>query len=221
MMRSAARRNERSNYTLDASISAIGDAARLPPVQRDYADGLQGGPDYWEIRTASQTGKLALRASPSASGREIGSLNSGAILRNLGCRMAEGRRWCHVETLSAPRLSGWTVGDVLRESGHVGAQPETKTAAAGAPGNFNRPIGGVRPQGSGFTATGQLPCARAAGQPMAQCDFGIVRKGSGNGTLTVFWPDGGMRFIFFENGKPAYFDQSQADGDVRMTVGRN
>jgi hypothetical protein len=43
MMRSAARRKERSNYTLVISISALGDATKLPSVRNDYADGLQGG----------------------------------------------------------------------------------------------------------------------------------------------------------------------------------
>ena len=72
-----------------------------------------------------------------------------------------------------------------------------------------------------FNATGKIPCARYAGQPMNQCRFGVVRNGRGNGVVTVFWPDGSNRVIFFENGAPASFDQWEADGDVRMTVGRN
>lgn len=220
MMRSAARRNERSNYVLDISISALGDASRLPPVQRDYADGLQGGPDYWEVRTAHPTGKVELRTSPSGAASEVGNLASGTVLRNLGCRMNEARRWCHVETLSAPGLSGWTAGESLRESSYVGTQQPLKSAAASEPGNFDRPVGGVRPQGSGFTATGLIPCARDAGQPMAQCEFGVVRKGNGNGVATVFWPDGGTRVIAFESGTPVSFDRSRADGDVRMKVDR-
>ena len=56
---------------------------------------------------------------------------------------------------------------------------------------------------------------------MAACQFGVIRKGQGNGSVTVFWPDGGNRMIVFENGTPARFDQSQADGNVGMTVNRN
>jgi hypothetical protein len=56
---------------------------------------------------------------------------------------------------------------------------------------------------------------------MGSCRFGVVRKGQGNGTLTVFWPDGGNRVIFFERGVPASFDQSQADGNVPIKVDRN
>lgn len=74
--------------------------------------------------------------------------------------------------------------------------------------------------GTNFNATGELPCARSAGQPMRQCKFGVVRKGNGNGLITVFWPDGGNRVIFFEDVTPMSYDQSQADGDAKMTVGK-
>ena len=50
--------------------------------------------------------------------------------------------------------------------------------------------------GTDFNATGQIPCARQAGQPMNQCEFGVKREGNGNGMITVFWPDGGNRVIF-------------------------
>lgn len=60
-----------------------------------------------------------------------------------------------------------------------------------------------------------------AGQPMTQCKFGVVRKGNGNGSITVFWPDGGNRVIFFEDETPMSYDQSQADGDAKMTVGKS
>ncbi len=88
-------------------------------------------------------------------------------------------------------------------------------AAPGSPGRD------ARVPGMNFNATGNIPCARRTGQPMGSCRFGVVRKGEGNGTITVFWPDGGNRVIVFENGTPAYFDKSEADGTVRMTVGRN
>lgn len=72
--------------------------------------------------------------------------------------------------------------------------------------------------GTNFNATGEVPCARNKGQPMGQCKFGVVREGQGKATVTIFWPDGGSRAIFFDAGKPASFDQSQADGDVTMKV---
>ncbi len=75
--------------------------------------------------------------------------------------------------------------------------------------------------GTGFHATGQIPCAREQGQPMASCRYGVERtRGRGNGQVTINWPGGGTRVIYFEDGTPVRYDQSQADGDARMTVGR-
>lgn len=207
LMRSAARRNERSNYTLDISISALGDVTKRGPVRSDYADGLQGGPDYWDVKTnGPPTAKVDLRATPSSAAQVLAGVSDGTVLRNLGCRMTEGRRWCRVETLDAPPLSAWTEGEFLRESSYVGTPAPNQDALV---------------PGTNFNATGNIPCARYAGQPMAACRFGVVRKGQGSGSVTVFWPDGGNRVIFFENGTPARFDQSQADGNVRMNVGKN
>ena len=76
--------------------------------------------------------------------------------------------------------------------------------------------------GTNFNATGQIPCARSASQPMAQCRFGVTRRGGrGNGWVKVFWPDGGNRVFFFEDGTPTSFDKSEADGNAKMSVGRN
>jgi len=205
MMRSAARRKERTNYTLEISISALGDATKLPPVRSDYADGLQGGPDYWDVKM-NRPAKIDLRATPSSAAQVLGSVADGTVLRNLGCRMTEGRRWCQVQTLDTPPLSAWTEGEFLRESSYAGPRAPKQDALV---------------PGTNFNATGNIPCARYAGQPMAACQFGVIRKGQGNGSVTVFWPDGGNRMIVFENGTPARFDQSQADGNVGMTVNRN
>jgi hypothetical protein len=56
---------------------------------------------------------------------------------------------------------------------------------------------------------------------MTQGKFGVIRKGNGNGSITVFWPDGGNRVIFFDDGTPSYYDQSQADGGAKMRVGKS
>jgi hypothetical protein len=168
--------------------------------------GCKGGSDYWDVRTKRAGGKINLRVSPSSAAQVLGSVSGGTVLRNLGCRMAEGRRWCKVETLNAPRLSAWSAGEFLRESSYAGTPTPNRDALV---------------SGTNFNATGNIPCARSAGQPMTTCRFGVARKGQGNGSVTVFWPDGGSRVIFFENGIPANFDRSQADGNVRMIVNQN
>ncbi|MBI1385843.1 MAG: DUF992 domain-containing protein [Rhizobiales bacterium] len=75
-------------------------------------------------------------------------------------------------------------------------------------------------EGTDFNATGMLSCSRGGGRSMASCRFGVIRKGNGNGTITVFWPDGGNRVIYFEDNTPMSYAESQADGGARMTVGR-
>jgi Bacterial SH3 domain len=108
MMRSAARRNERSDYSLDVAVT--GDRPEV--VEGDFADGMAGGPDWWQVATGG--GPLNLRETPSAGGTLVGQAPDGAALRNLGCRAAEGRRWCRVVT-PEDSLSGWAAGDYLRE----------------------------------------------------------------------------------------------------------
>lgn len=75
--------------------------------------------------------------------------------------------------------------------------------------------------GTQFNATGNVPCARSAGQPMGSCKFGVNRSGGGDAMLTVFWPDGGNRVIFFENGKVSGVDSSQADGNAQLFTEKN
>jgi hypothetical protein len=53
------------------------------------------------------------------------------------------------------------------------------------------------------------------------CDFGVIREGGGKGSITVFWPVGGNRVIFFKGNKPSSYDQSEADGGAQMTVDEN
>lgn len=189
-MRSAARRQETANYTLNVEIASA-----------DYADGLSGGPDFWQVSTAGG-GKADMHETPSDNSGVMDSLGDGTTLRNRGCRISEGRRWCSVESLGDPPTRGWVVGDLLRESGYVEPQPQTD----------------VLVPGTEFHATGSVPCARAMGQPMGSCRFGVVREGDGSGYVTVFWPEGGSRVLFFEDGAPVAFDRSEAGGEAKMTV---
>lgn len=104
--RNAARRNESTNYTLNVSIGGNSQ----PP---DYADGLAGGPDYWEVTGVSQS--LNIRAEPSTRGRILIGLLRGTVVQNLGCRMSEGRRWCQVRQVGGG-VTGWAAGEYLREA---------------------------------------------------------------------------------------------------------
>jgi hypothetical protein len=73
------------------------------------------------------------------------------------------------------------------------------------------PTGDALVPGTSYHATGNIPCAMAAGQPMGSCPFGVKRKGNGSGIVTVTKPDGRQRAIFFEQGKATGADTSSAD----------
>ena len=116
-MRAAARRDEQSDFDIDISVTgATGDR-----VEGDYADGLAGGPDFYEV-AVSGGGSLNMRAEPSTGAGIVGQLAAGQNVRNLGCRMAEGRRWCRVATLADPGVEGWVAGDFLIEGSGVSSQ---------------------------------------------------------------------------------------------------
>lgn len=208
LFRNAARRGDTSEYTIDFSIT--GEPGET--VQGDYADGLQGGPDYWAVQTGG--GPLNLRQEPSAGADIITGLLNGTPVRNLGCRMAEGRRWCRVATLSDPGFDGWAAGDFLIEGNGEGAAVQLPDAIPVASGDALVP-------GTEYNATGMIPCARDGDAPDQNCAFGVKRQGNGTGALTVDWPGGGSRVLFFEDGTPVSFDASQADGDAQMTVTRD
>jgi len=65
--------------------------------------------------------------------------------------------------------------------------------------------------GTDYHATGDIPCSMGGGQPAGSCPFGVKREGGGSAMVTVTKPDGRTRTIFFEKGRAAGYDESQAD----------
>lgn len=154
-----------------------------------------GGPRNWAV-----AGALNLREEPSISARILAKYPAGTILDNLGCQKVEGRFWCDVQQLGGgPR--GYVAAEYLRPAispdGSAAMGPDDSALRAG--------------QGR-FDATGPLPCAFSAGQPMGQCEFGVARAGGGYATVVVRKPDGRTRAIYFRMGRPIGADTSQADG---------
>lgn len=210
LYRSAARRGEVSSYAIDVSIAgATGEV-----VTGDFADGLQGGPDFFAVRTTGG-GTLNVRAAPSAGAAVVGRLAGGTVVRNLGCRAAEGRTWCNIATQADPGLDGWAASDYLVEGtapdgGYVTQLPEA-TPEAGQSADALVP-------GTNYNATGLIQCSHDLGVTLLDCEFGVVREGNGNGSVSITWPDGGTRVIYFENGTPVSYDQSQAEAGATMAV---
>lgn len=93
-------------------------------------------------------------------------------------------------------------------------------ASSGELPNYDRPSGGVLPEGSSFSASSIIPCERPVTGP-SQCDAGVVREGNGNGFVMVFWPDAGNRILYFENGEIVRYDQAESDGGAELRVTRD
>jgi phage tail protein X len=136
-----------------------------------------------------------LRANPGI--RDVGQVEDGLVVAIPAASQPQRQppvRWA------------MTDGDVPRDWRTTAARSEPQDALV---------------PGTDFNATGPLPCARGAGRAMVQCQFGVKREGDGSGSVTVFWPDGGSRVIFFEAGTPTSYDQSEADAGARMTVSKD
>ena len=154
MMRSAARRDEVSNYEIVISV----EGSASDNGGSDFADGLAGGPDFYRVST-SGGGGLNLRASPSSSAGVVTRLNNGQNVRNLGCRMAEGRRWCRVATLADPGSEGWAAGDFLVEGSNdpSAGMNNSSSYSAGSSGDSTSTVTVRFPSGStGTELTGSL-----------------------------------------------------------------
>jgi hypothetical protein len=136
------------------------------------------------------------------------------------------------EALFIGDTGGDTFDGVLPASGNYTIQVYLyrNAARAGKSAKFSLDVAIDTPAGSStdalvpgtnFNASGMLGCARDAGQPLGQCKFGVIRQGGGNAELTIFWPDAGSRVIWFEKGVPVRYDQSQADGDAKLSFTKN
>ena len=72
--------------------------------------------------------------------------------------------------------------------------------------------------GTDFNAMAPITCTPGRDAADTTCEAGVVRNGDGSGFISVALPDGRQRAVFFENNVPVRFDQSEADGDIQMTV---
>jgi heat shock protein HslJ len=182
-------------WARETSASSAGDVAAAPE---------SGGPRNWEVLRT-----LHLREQPSTSARILATYRPGTILDNLGCQRAQSRAWCDVQQLGGgPR--GYVAAEYLRPAispdGSAAMGPDDSALRAG--------------QGQ-FDASGPLPCAFAASQPMGQCEFGVARAGGGYATVVIEKPDGRTRAIFFRMGRPIGADVSESEGrhDFHATKG--
>lgn len=196
LMRNAAGRGETANF--DLTLYVQGAAASTPQPQPlpqpvpDFADGLQGGPDYWVVEGLGGT-PLNVRSGPATSYGVIGNVRNGDRLRNLGCTMNGSTRWCQVDPPRSQR--GWVAGRYLHESFN---QPTTPPAQSPRPLPQPTPPNPTPDQ----LSTGQMP-RFCAGEASAQ--FGVrpteittnmaFQSGSNYVVQGYFDRDGGTTFF--------------------------
>lgn len=144
LMRNAARRGETAAYTLSVSITGNPAPTELPRSP-DFADGLSGGPDWWQVANLSPDGTLNVRSGPGVDNAIIGTMKNGDTVRNLGCEMNGASRWCRIELPHDQDVVGWVAGQFLVEA----ASPSIPSREA----------------------RGKVPCALQSSQPMGKLRF--------------------------------------------------
>jgi len=117
LMRNEARRGTTAKYTLTIEVGQKSATKEKGP---DFADGLTGGPDYWEVTGVGAGDGLSMRATPSPKGKLVVQFLNGTALKNLGCKNMRGQRWCQVEQPAEPARRGWVNGRYLREGNGPG-----------------------------------------------------------------------------------------------------
>ncbi len=221
-------------FLLCAVIPALSNAAiESRPVQ--FAKGASSAAmkgtikgdqtvDYKLRAKAGQTMRVTLQTSNGANSFNVlppGS-NDVAIFNGstdgnewTGALPADGEYKIRVYLMRNAARRGETANYTLTVSIDGAASAAAKSGGNSQPAGFQAALD--KAIDGKFDATGKIPCAQAAGQPMGQCDFGVARAAGGNAALAVTRPDGRKRLIYFERGKATGADASQADGAFRSS----
>ncbi len=190
LMRNAARRSEAANYTMRISI----DGGALADPAPDFADGLAGGPDWWQVAGVSDGDLLNVRSGPGTGNAVVGQLANGDVVANLGCEMAGETKWCQIGNADRNAI-GWASGRYLQE----GSSP------------------------SANEASGMVPCAMAPSQPTGACTFRVSRGSGGTASVWVTMPAGDERYFDFRDGNlvgtdPGLSHSQERRGDLNVIL---
>lgn len=166
----------------------------------DFADGLAGGPDWWQMTGVGDGDPMSVQDGPGPRYGARGVVRDGDLAQNRGCRISLGERRCAVR-FAGSGLQGWVPGAALIE--------------AAAPPAAGLPEGGPKGNGTPFDATGTVPCAAEGAAPTHACPFGVVRDGPGNAGVWIVFAPGRERQFLFEGG--ALAATSPADSAPQLT----
>jgi hypothetical protein len=172
-----------------------------PPVPQD-ADGPRaqtrppGLPMAGYVNVFGLSGHLNIRAAPSTGAPVAARALAGTLLRNRGCREAEGRTWCEVELLDTAGTTGWAAAEYL--------EPAPAGLRAG--------------QGL-FDEIGRIRCT-LADAPEGDCEAGVARDPDGSAVVVVYRTGGAERFLSFDRDTFVAADASQAGGGFDAAASR-
>lgn len=175
---------------------ALGLAAQAEPELP--ASPEAGGPRNLEVTGVSRI--VNVREEASRTAPVVTTFALGTVLDNLGCTRGEEGGWCDVQPLGGG-ARGFVAVEYLTPAispdGSVATGPDDSALRAGE---------------GRFDATGEIPCAEFAGQPMNRCTFGVARAGGGYATVVITRPSAHTRTIFFRMGRAIGADGSEAEG---------
>jgi hypothetical protein len=201
LYRSAGRRHESAAFTLTVQVTDDG----ASEASGDFADGLTGGPDFWEVTGLAAGKSVNLRQDASRSSATVEKIPEGTLLRNKGCKMAGGQRWCRVEMPENASVAGWVAGQFLRE-------------AAGGPSTD------ALVPGTNYHAVGRIPCTLDGQPDVKDCAFGVTRGTPGIATVFITLPNAFVRVVSFDGARVSPdsavtdFAASRQDDNTIVTV---
>ena len=143
----------------------------------------KGAERYWAVTGVPSKSSLPVYREPGVESSIMAELPPDAAgLRNLGCRMASGARWCKIEVGTQPKEQGWVAGRYLRA-----ISSRDRDAKSDSRGRRLR------------TITGIIACTPSGAKKAGQCEARVQRAAPGLAIVYVTLPDGAVRVLNFRN----------------------
>ncbi|QPZ91011.1 SH3 domain-containing protein [Thioclava electrotropha] len=184
-------------FTINVSITGKGSGGSTSGGSQSGGMLPEEGFFIVTLRTPGDT--LNIRNAPRPSGRLLGKLPNGTVVRNVGgCTMSDGRQWCKVQD-SRGGVQGWVAARFLRLPGPGGGE-NTATADDGGGAMAGSGSADIRvqfaPGSSGAELSGQLLPQRSQRYILGAANgqnlyFRLAANGPGM-TYVIYNPDGSV-----------------------------